>query len=505
MAKVNGNEGLLGADNLLEGDMEYEAQSIKRKRNQERESDSSKEHSIENHESSQESESEDDLDVKLNNKALKSMKTLLDRMFKKQDKSMDKRCKLIIDKKVNELECKVGITTRAQGAINDKVLSRLATLEGSCAGLVKENKQLRTRVNDLENRSKRQNIIFSGLWRGPGETTAQCEGILAEFCFQQLGIQNIQTNRCHRLPTGSQQFPDMIANFTYQSEVDLIFQRLPRLKGTKFFVRRDLCADSRKIMEALRNLRGELFKKKIKTTLGFDCLFQEQDRYTVNDCMELKCGSEDGCELLKSKFGLDAKAMWEGACVPYQPKNLRSQNANQNQAQQVNQNDGQQAVHNATQSSQRPENVQLQDPRVPQGPAQTLPMSSDVLPGGADNGRRGYPPSTQYFVPISGQQGQDRMDGRDDYFDRSYSGVVEGRGRESQQDGRDVQLNSQEEWSVAERGRGQRRGRGGRGSWKGSAQMVRAGNRWVKPGARSNDNVTEGPPLERRQTRSYQR
>src|SRR6266481_2866172 len=188
MAKVNGNEGLLGADNLLEGDMEYEAQSIKRKRNQERESDSSKEHSIENHESSQESESEDDVDVELNNKALKSMKTLLDRMFKKQDKSMDKRCKLIINKKVKDLECKVDITTRAQGSINDRVSGRIATLENTCVDLVKENRQLRGRVNDLENRSKRQNVIFSGLWKGPGESVADCEGILAEFCYQQLGI-----------------------------------------------------------------------------------------------------------------------------------------------------------------------------------------------------------------------------------------------------------------------------------------------------------------------------
>lgn len=133
--------------------------------------------------------------------------------------------------------------------------------EGLGSKLASFEESTQKRLDDLENRSRRQNLIIFGVSESNNES---CETIVKEDILHGLmGFTNINLERVHRTPGGprnpSQEKPRPIhVRFRDLSDRDKILQAAPgKLKdtpyrGAKIFISDDVCPAIRNARKALR-------------------------------------------------------------------------------------------------------------------------------------------------------------------------------------------------------------------------------------------------------------
>ena len=90
-----------------------------------------------------------------------------------------------IDKKLLEVNTKVSQVD----VVNDKSIKTLAD----------DHKNLHVKVRDLEDRSKRNNLRFDGLWQTQGEDWHGSEAKSKKLIKEKLGIENVEIERAHRI------------------------------------------------------------------------------------------------------------------------------------------------------------------------------------------------------------------------------------------------------------------------------------------------------------------
>ena len=61
-----------------------------------------------------------------------------------------------------------------------------------CEKIEDENKRLKDKLRDLEDRSRRDNLRFDGVKEYENESWNDTEEILKDFLFEHLGLQNIK-------------------------------------------------------------------------------------------------------------------------------------------------------------------------------------------------------------------------------------------------------------------------------------------------------------------------
>lgn len=133
--------------------------------------------------------------------------------------------------------------------------------EGLGSKLANIEESTQKRLDDLENRSRRQNLIIFGVSESNNES---CETIVKDDILHGLmGFTNINLERVHRTPGGprnpSQEKPRPIhVRFRDLSDRDKILQAAPgKLKdtpyrGAKIFISDDVCPAIRNARKALR-------------------------------------------------------------------------------------------------------------------------------------------------------------------------------------------------------------------------------------------------------------
>ncbi|XP_037559130.1 uncharacterized protein LOC119436374 [Dermacentor silvarum] len=141
----------------------------------------------------------------------------------------------------------------AISALSEKIDSRhievMTDIPAAVAEAVKkENASLLTRLDDLEDRSRRDNLIFYGISDNPSETCAQSEKLVCELLSHHLQFQVPENMVCraHRLGsyTANKTRP-IIMKFSCSKLKDKILALKSNLKSTGVSVGGDFCRATR--------------------------------------------------------------------------------------------------------------------------------------------------------------------------------------------------------------------------------------------------------------------
>lgn len=123
----------------------------------------------------------------------------------------------------------------------DKVNQELVALKA-------ENLELRARLDDIENQSRRNNLVFHGITDVSAETWAQSETKVTDLITDVLGlpVPAGAFERVHRLGSFREsRTRPIIAKFSSFKFRDIVFQNKSKLKGSKILVHEDFCAATR--------------------------------------------------------------------------------------------------------------------------------------------------------------------------------------------------------------------------------------------------------------------
>lgn len=163
-------------------------------------------------------------------------------------------------------------------------------LKAETQRMKEENQQLHTRVNyleakvdDIEGRSRRNNVIFYGITRGENETNADCELAVHEFLTDTLDIaEHIQFDRVHRLGNGAD--APIIARCTYfrQKMKIMSFKKIINDKKIAVKVGEDYTKRVRDLRKALYPFAEKFRKDGKKATIVFDHLLVDSVRYDLD-------------------------------------------------------------------------------------------------------------------------------------------------------------------------------------------------------------------------------
>ncbi|XP_077498025.1 uncharacterized protein LOC144108732 [Amblyomma americanum] len=146
---------------------------------------------------------------------------------------------------------------------------------------------LEARLEDVENRSRRNNLIFYGLPdTNPSETYSQSEEIITRHCSQYLDIQlsPIKIERAHRLGRHSQdrQRP-IIVKFTSFKTKESVLSKGPKFKDTGYSVGEDF---SRRVQNCRKQLIAFAKAKSVSYSLRFKTLHIGPKRYIFYESSE---------------------------------------------------------------------------------------------------------------------------------------------------------------------------------------------------------------------------
>lgn len=199
-----------------------------------------------------------------------------------------------LSKRVTELESRLESSISAQiPANNDAKLSemqnQIVVLQSkiqSCGSSEATTSRvnisiIRDKIDDLENRSRRSNVLFYGIADGgPTESWEAVQKIVTDFCQNQLGLTVTSIARAHRL---GRFLPDktrpIIAKFFNDKEVEAIISRGSKLKNTLFGLSRDFSKPVREKRRNLLQFSKTIKKESDRVRLVFDRLHINDDVY----------------------------------------------------------------------------------------------------------------------------------------------------------------------------------------------------------------------------------
>ena len=122
--------------------------------------------------------------------------------------------------------------------------TEVQNMKEAVSELTTENNNLKTQLQDLarktddvECRSKRNNLIFHGIPRADNETSQDCEGIVRDLITDKLELaDDTEFDRVHRL-SGKPNSP--VARCCFYKHKEKIMRERRKLKGNNIFIAED--------------------------------------------------------------------------------------------------------------------------------------------------------------------------------------------------------------------------------------------------------------------------
>ncbi|CAN7977806.1 unnamed protein product [Ixodes persulcatus] len=137
------------------------------------------------------------------------------------------------------------------------------------------------KVDDLENRSRRNNLIVYGINEEDNETLASIKKAVIEDLFQsKMGVNVASVERIHRLgrKAANKSRPVIIKFFDYNEKM-LLMKNAPKLKGTKISVSEDYSLRVQAIRKKLWQMVKDSRTPDDKVFLRYDKLILNNDVY----------------------------------------------------------------------------------------------------------------------------------------------------------------------------------------------------------------------------------
>lgn len=167
-------------------------------------------------------------------------------------KQFEQKQKTLQDFLVKELDSRLtGFATKTE----------VTTLSDQCQTLSNLNATFQDKIDDLEIRSRKKNLIFSNVVLA--EDVTQC---IQDLCKDKLGMESINFNRVVKLKHDTTKKTMMVlVEFVDEQTVNNIFKRVNRLKNSNIGVASDLPQRTREAKNILLKLRREILKKDTST------------------------------------------------------------------------------------------------------------------------------------------------------------------------------------------------------------------------------------------------
>ena len=128
--------------------------------------------------------------------------------------------------------------------------------------------ELHAKLNDLEDRSRRNNLKFEGVAEGPNENWEQSTEKILKIISDKLQISEpVEIERAHRIgkPSADRSRP-IIARFLRHQDREKILKNSNKFKGTRIFINEDLCQAS---VEKRQELLPKLKKAREEGKIAF--------------------------------------------------------------------------------------------------------------------------------------------------------------------------------------------------------------------------------------------
>jgi hypothetical protein len=258
-----------------------------------------------------------------------ALESAVKRLENKQDSSTAR-----LEKNMNDMKQTLAAHLRKVEEEQQELYDQIGNLQEQCYELQKENGQLLSKIDSLENHSRRNNLLFFGIEKGDRESWDTCEQKVLEVICEGMGIEeDIHIERAHR--SGPNAIVVKLLSFKQKA---LILSKCRNLKDSEqfsnVFVREDFSANVRLKRKMLRVKANELNSDGVRSRLRFDKLFADNgvfiydtdraevvqiDRWQQNDVhevMEEAVGQQnDGQDVLEGAVGQqsDVHDVLEGA------------------------------------------------------------------------------------------------------------------------------------------------------------------------------------------------
>ncbi|XP_075534678.1 uncharacterized protein LOC142569037 [Dermacentor variabilis] len=185
-----------------------------------------------------------------------------------------------VNKRFDALESRVAALekTSADPSVSlDHSGSDVRSLSQAVSELIKKN-------DDLENRSRRNNIILHGLGEHNAENTDMLLSNVHQFFTEKLQIECPPIERCHRIGTKREgrSRPVILRVLDFRNKVE-IMKIVSKLKGTKFYITEDYSANVRTIHKKLWAATSSFRDHGSVVRLRYDRVFINGVRYRWND------------------------------------------------------------------------------------------------------------------------------------------------------------------------------------------------------------------------------
>ena len=128
----------------------------------------------------------------------------------------------------------------------EELTSKIDDLEVVVEGNRFDSKPVFQRLDDLEDRSRRNNLRFTGIEEFPNENWEQTAGLVVKLAKDKLGIDStVEIERAHRVGAKGRDRPrTIVAKFLRFGDRELVLRNSSKLKGSNIFVNEDLCEAS---------------------------------------------------------------------------------------------------------------------------------------------------------------------------------------------------------------------------------------------------------------------
>ena len=176
----------------------------------------------------------------------------------------------------------------------DGMKETVVKMKAENESLHKENKEMKTKLanlelktDELECRSKRNNLLFYGFDRPDNETAKDCEETVQDFLTDRLEMsQSVEFDRVHRLNNKANS--PIIARCTYFKDKDKILKSRGKLRGSTIFIGEDFSVRVRDIRKKLTPHLKAARNNGKRATMIYDHLLIDGKKFGIDDESKLK-------------------------------------------------------------------------------------------------------------------------------------------------------------------------------------------------------------------------
>ena len=230
----------------------------------------------------------------------------LRQLLKEENKTMKEELLADLDVRLGVLEKKVDTRLDSQ----DLELQRL---KHKCESQQAELDLVNLKLEQMDNRNRRNNIIISGIPPPAHGVREDCIQLVEQLCIKRLGMRDVFVNRAHRGKANKFGQMDVVAHLPNDWQLREVFRNAKHLKGSNIFIKKDVIGMAARTEKAMVRFRKLLVAKNVRITVAFECFYFQRTRFYClqrDGLLVLKQGSICGLYVLSDLLQFDVSDLW---------------------------------------------------------------------------------------------------------------------------------------------------------------------------------------------------